>query len=267
LDDTKHLIPPMKNIFYPFIAAVVLSVAPAGRAGTYNVGAVGLNTNTGYYLLADESWNVTGGIRVGYFSQSESQIKALIDGWSDTAVFNNTDGTITHYSKATYGHYTNLLSCFTEIGTGGNAGSVVAGWTFSTNGTVAGTSGSVSTTVVPSGSQLYVWAFNILSFTASDFTDTTQWGLFTGEANWLAPGSGTKSLNLAQVGPSGTLIGTDLGARTGSTNTNSVSLVSAAAVVPEPCTHAMLLLGASLVAGMWFLRRPKKALRIASSGT
>ena len=262
--DTEHLISPMKTAFYPLMAAVVLALVATGRAGTYNIGAVGLNTNTGYYLLADETWNATGGIRVGYFSQSESQIKALIAGWSDTTVFHNTDGTVTQYGNPTYDHYTNLRSFFTEIGVGGGTGSSVTGWRFSTNGTVAGTSSGVSSTVVPAGSQLYVWAFNILSFTAADFTDTAQWGLFTGESNWLAPGSGTKSLNLAQVGPSGTLIGTDLGASTVSTNANSVLLVRAAAV-PEPSTNALLLFGAGIVARVWSLRHRKRIPQVQSS--
>lgn len=245
----------MKRLLPLLVAAV--AATSSLQASTINVGAVALNTNTGYYLGMDQSFNTSGEILVGYFSKTEAELKTLIGGWADSAVITNANGTVTQYSAPTYSHYTDLLSSFTQIGTGGSYGSTVAGWSFSTNGTVAGTSSGVDTTVLPAGTQLYVWAFNISNFTTNYFDANTQWGLYTGETNWLAPSSGTKSLNLAQVVSSGVLIGTDLAALGASSpNYNSVSMV--ATVVPEPTTNGLLFVGAAAVTATICFRRRKQ---------
>ncbi len=244
----------MNKLILPLVLATLLSVTTGLRAaptnaGTINIGTVAVNTNTGFFLDSNYAELTNGGIRVGYFSESEAQIKALVSGWSDSAVFNNTNGTTTEYSTATYSHYEQLNSLFTQVGTGGSNGSTVSGWNFSTNGTIAGTSTGVSSSIVPAGTQLYVWAFNILSYTSADFNGTTQWGLFTGESSWLAPSAGTISLDLAQVAPSGVVIGSDLGSLgSGSPKVNSVALA------PEPATWGLLLCAVFLLSIVGFRR-------------
>ena len=242
----------MKRLLPLFVAAVAATTSI--KASTISVGAVALNTNTGYYLGMDQTFTTNGQILVGYFSQTEAQLKSLIGGWADSTSTTNTNGTVTQYSSPTYSHYSELLSYFTKIGTGGSYGSTVAGWSFSTNGTVSGTSTGIDTTVLSSGTQLYVWAFNISSFLTNDFTASTQWGLYTGEANWLAPSSGAKSLNLAQVVSTGVLIGTDLAAL-GSSNPNYNSVAMVATTVPEPSTNALLFLGCAVATTLYLWRR------------
>ena len=246
----------MKRFFPLLIAVSALSVSV--RASTISVGTVALNTNTGYYLALDQTFNTTGQILVGYFSQTEAQLKSIIGGWADSAVTTNANGTVTQYSSPTYSHYSALLSYFTQIGTGGGNGSTVAGWSFSTNGAISGTSTGIDTSVLPSGTQLYVWAFNISSFQTNNFTPTTQWGLYTGEANWLAPSSGAKSLNLAQVVSTGVLIGTDLAAL--GVNNSKYNSVAMVATIPEPSTNALLLLGGAAATTLYFRRRHQKAV-------
>jgi 3D (Asp-Asp-Asp) domain-containing protein len=230
----------------------------SARAATINVGAVANNTNTGYYFSADGSLTTTGQILVGYFSKTELQLQALIASWAGSTVYTNNDGTVTHYSTPTFSNYTNLVSSFTRIGTGGINGSTVAGWSFSTNGTVAGTSSGVDTTVLPAGSQLYVLSLNTLDLSSSGFTTNTQWGLYTGGTNWLAPSSGTRSLVLNQVTPSGVLIGTDLAALgSSSPNYNSVEMV--VSTVPEPSVGGLMVIGISFAVIMRLRRRANTA--------
>jgi hypothetical protein len=125
------------------------------------------------------------------------------------------------------------------VGTGGLNGTAVSGWNFnSSTGAVGGTSSSVDTTIVPANAQLYVWASTISTFTAADFkTDgSTQWALVTDAVDWLAPSSGTKSLNLQLIDPAGVLIGTDMS----SLSSNNVRMV---ATIPEPSSSLLAILG------------------------
>ena len=130
----------------------LLLVSQGARAtGTYNVGAVAANTNTGLYLAPDGSLLTNGEILVGAFTITTSQIESIITGWGS--------------SLPTYERFSTLYSDFIEVGTGGSNGTVVSGWNFNTNGAVAGTSSNVSTAVIPSGSDLYVWAINTTNLT------------------------------------------------------------------------------------------------------
>ena len=190
------------------IAFMIYGSAGFLSAATVNVGAVANSTNTGYYLTADGSINLAGKIRVGIFDISQSQISTMVSGWGN--------------DYPTFSNYNDLASHFTELGIGGTSGTMVNGWSFNTNGAVAGTTTGVDTTILPTGSQLYVWSFNMTNFASSDFNSSTQWGLYTGGTNWISPASGPKSLNLAQVDSLGVLIGTDL-----SPTSNSVQMVAA----------------------------------------
>lgn len=177
---------------------------------TVNVGTVATSTNTGYFLNANGTLSTNGQILVGYFSKSQSELAAIISGWDD--------------SLPTYDHYTALAAYFTTIGTGAsNYGSTVPGWYFNANGAVSGTSAGVSTNILPSGTQLYVWSFGgTTNLTSNGLSASSQWGLVT-STNWSAPASGTASLVLSGVSSSGVLIGNDLSG-TASANSNSVAM-------------------------------------------
>ncbi len=226
-----------KNMRLGLAVAILLGFISGIQAATINIGAVASSSTTGFYVLEDGSLNTTGKIRVGTFSISQSALSAIINGWTDKA--------------PSLLKYNELNSYFNEVGVGGTRGTTVAGWSFSGTGSVAGTSSSVDTTIVSAGSQLYVWAFTIGSFTSADFTPSTslQWALVTDSVDWLAPSTGTKSLNLGQIDSAGVLIGTDNGTGTGLNNVNMV------AAVPEPSTGALIMLGA---AGLVALRRLRK---------
>jgi PEP-CTERM motif len=216
-----------------------------------NVGGVALNTNTGYYLNYDGSFCTNGIVLFGSFNLTEAQLKALIAAWGTS-------------EQPTYAEYTNLLSHFTEVGTGGANGSSVPGWNFSTNGTIAGTSTNVSLSVFPAGTEMYAWTFNItnvgigITNNASSFKVGTEWGLYTAGTNptagWLLPSLGSKSLALSQVLTSGTgdyLIGS--AAISNSTvGSYSVEMVRAT-TVPEPSSAMLLGIGALL--GAFLIKR------------
>lgn len=207
------------------------------RAATINIGAVASSSSTGFYVLENGSLNITGKIRVGTFSKTQAELTSIIGAWE------NKTPTLLKYQE--------LNSYFNEVGLGGTRGTAVSGWSFNGSGAVAGTSSSVDTTIVPAGAQLYVWAFTISSFTSSDFLldGSTQWALVTDAVDWLAPSTGTKSLNLGQIDAPGVLIGADNGTGTGLNNVNMV------ASVPEPSTGALMMIGA---VGLVALRRLRK---------
>ena len=217
--------------------AILLGLISGIQAATINIGAVASSSTTGFYVLEDGSLNTTGKIRVGTFSISQSALSSIINGWTD--------------KTPSLLKYNELNSYFNEVGIGGTRGTTVAGWSFSGTGAVAGTSNSVDTTIVSAGSQLYVWAFTISSFTSADFTlsSSLQWALVTDSVDWLAPSTGTKSLNLGQIDSAGVLIGTDNGTGTGLNNVNMV------AAVPEPSTGALMMIGA---VGLVAMRRLRK---------
>jgi hypothetical protein len=216
----------------------MLSMVAGVQAATINIGSVANSANTGFYVLENGSLNTTGKIRVGTFTKTQSELTSIIGAWGSD-------------KSPSLLKYNELNSYFNEVGIGGTRGSTVPNWSFDGSGKVAGTSNAVDTTIVPLGSQLYVWAFTISSFTSSAFTPTSslQWALVTDSAEWLAPSSGTKSLNLAQIDAAGVLIGTDNGTGSGY---NNVSMVAA---VPEPSTGALMVISA---AGLVALRRLRK---------
>jgi hypothetical protein len=218
----------MKNkILQRLLIVAVLAIAGNSFAATINIGAVGSSASTGFYVKEDGSFNLTGKIRVGTFSKTQAELQTIIDGWGAAN------------KGPSLSNWTALNSFFTEVGTGGLNGTAVSGWNFnSSTGAVGGTSSSVDTTIVPANAQLYVWASTISTFTAADFkTDgSTQWALVTDAVDWLAPSSGTKSLNLQLIDPAGVLIGTDMS----SLSSNNVRMV---ATIPEPSSSLLAILG------------------------
>ena len=225
-----------------YILPVLSASIMAGNvfSATINIGAVGSSASTGFYVKEDGSFNLTGKIRVGTFSKTQAELQTIIDGWGSAN------------KGPSLSNWTTLNSFFTEVGTGGLNGTVVSGWSFnSSTGAVAGTSSSVDTTIVPANAQLYVWASTISTFAAADFkTDgSTQWALVTDAVDWLAPSTGTKSLNLQLIDPAGVLIGTDMS----SLSSNNVKMVAA---IPEPSSGLLFALGMVSLA----LRRRKRRL-------
>ena len=201
------MIPPVPRIVLLGGLLALVGLPSLTAQTTVNVGAVATSTNTGYFLNANGTFSTNGEILVGYFSKSQSELAAIISGWDN--------------SLPTYDHYAALAAYFTTIGTGAsNYGSTVPGWYFNSNGAVSGTSAGVSTNVLPSGTQLYIWSFGTTNLTSNGLSASSQWGLVT-STNWSAPASGTASLVLSGVSSSGVLIGNDL---SGTTNANSNSV-------------------------------------------
>ena len=231
---------PMTKSFKVLAVLGLIALTGTGFAATINIGAVASSTTTGYYVKEDGSFNLTGKIRVGTFSKTQAELQTIISGWGA----GNTGPSLSNW--------TSLNSFFTEVATGGINGTAVSGWSFSGTGTIAGTSNSVDTTVIPANAQLYVWASTISTFTSADFkTDgTTQWALVTDSADWLAPSTGTKSLNLANIDPAGVLIGTDMS----SLSSNNVKMVAA---IPEPSSGLLIMVGLVAVA---FCNKRKKGV-------
>ena len=230
---------PMTKSFKVLAVLGLIALTGTGFAATINIGAVASSATTGFYVKEDGSFSLTGKIRVGTFSKTQAELQTIINGWG---------GNI----GPSLSNWTTLNAFFTEVGTGGVNGTTVSGWSFSGTGTIAGTSNSVDTTVIPANAQLYVWASTISTFTSADFkTDgTTQWALVTDSADWLAPSTGTKSLNLANIDPAGVLIGTDMS----SLSSNNVKMVAA---IPEPSSGLLIMVGLVAVA---FCNKRKKGV-------
>jgi len=224
------------------------------QSATVNVGAVANSTITGQFLSANKATNTVGLIKVGFFStKTSADLATIVGGWGDNPA-------ITAYQR-----YDDLNKLFTQIGTtvnpstaggtlGGSSGGLYntagSGWNFSSSGNVSGTANYVDLALAPQNTVMYIWAFNNTDFGSSTF-NITEWALVTnqsGTSTWKIPGSGTLSLQLANV-IQGTdaILGTDLGA--------SFQMV---AVVPEPSIIQMLAIG---LVGVFSLRQKAWALR------
>ena len=246
----------MKNIIKPLILAS-LTLVSWTQGATVNVGAVANSSTTGQFLtvLPDgttTTTTTTGLLKVGFFDISTTALQNLVASWTPTT---------------RYDAYSLLNSHFTQIGTtiapsssGGTLGgsstglysTAGAGWNFSSSGNVSGTANYVDLALAPQNTQMYMWAFNGSDFTSGGF-DSTQWALVThyGTGQWKLPGSGTLSLVLNTVGASGSSASADV--VLGTDNGASMNLV---AIVPEPSTGALMIIGA---VGLAAVRRLRKA--------
>jgi hypothetical protein len=95
----------------------------------------------------------------------------------------------------------------------------------------------VDLALAPQGTQIYVWALNNTDFSFVSSAAPTQWALVTDRnatgGTWVLPGSGALSAVLNSVSAqSDVLLGTD--------NSNNINMV---AVIPEPATMNLLILG------------------------
>lgn len=161
----------------------------------------------------------------------------------------------------TFANYSYWDSIFVDVNDlAGGGGSTPSTWNFNSSGALSGSSTGVSAATFAAGTQLYLWAFKVAgksltslpaggngipTLAASDFTAGVEWALLTAD-EWIAPADlGTRSLVINQIAPTDTIlspiIGLDLGANV--------------AMIPEPSTGILSLLGISLVAA---LRRKKR---------
>jgi len=233
-----------KTTILAIAGAILLFVGQEALfSATVNVGAVGNSSATGQYLSVTGTTVTTGLIKVGFFSgKSFADIQTVINGWNSSTT-----------QKSAYDSLNNL---FTQIGavinpssSGGTLGGTTtglystpgSGWNFSSAGAVSGTANYVDLALAPQGTQIYVWAFNNTDFTFSGSNAPTQWALVTDRDNtttgqtgtWVLPGSGALSCVVNNITTSSdVLLGTDNGV-----NINMV------AVIPEPATMNLLILG------------------------
>jgi hypothetical protein len=154
----------------------------------------------------------------------------------------------------TFDNYSYWDSIFVDVNdTAGGGGSTPSTWNFNSSGALSGSSTGVSAATFTSGTQLYLWAFKVSGKTltsgsagsngipalaASDFTAGVEWALLTAD-EWIAPADlGTRSVVINQIAATDTklspIIGLDLGA--------------SVAMIPEPSTGTLTILGLSLVA-------------------
>lgn len=243
------------NKIIKIILSMGLALAASSQAATVNVGAVANSSTTGQFLtvLPGGSTTITtsGQIKVGFFDISTSALQNLVSTWNPTS---------------TYDAYSLLNARFTQIGTvvnppssGGTLGgsstglysTAGAGWNFSSGGNVSGTANYVDLALAPQNTQMYIWAFNGSDFSSSGF-NSTQWALVTHYATgqWKLPGSGALSMVLNTVGSSGSSASADI--VLGDDNGANVNMV---AIVPEPSTGALMMIGA---VGLVALRRLRK---------
>lgn len=233
-------------------------VAIAGtsvQAATVNVGAVANSSTVGQFLtvLPDSSTSITttGLIKVGFFDITTTALQNLVNGWAPTSKYDAYNLLSAHFTQI--GTTVNAPSTGGTLGgsTGGLYSTAGAGWNFSSSGNVSGTANYVDLALAPQNTQMYIWAFNGSDFTSGGF-DSSQWALVTHYATgqWKLPGSGGVSLVLNAVGASGSSASADV--VLGTDNGANVNLV---AIVPEPSTGALMMIGA---VGLVALRRFRK---------
>jgi len=224
----------------------ILSMALVGLAAyaTHQAGAAisitiaSPNTSSGLIYQSDGTTiNTIGFARVGKIAGTIDFSKSQVN-WANYQYWNN---------------------IFADVNGATGQGSTPSTWNFNSSGALTGSSTSVISSAFPNGTLLYVWAFNYGSvtagnygtgsfpvFTEADFTSNrvTQWALLQAD-EWTAPADNLgKSVVINQIAPGDTrkiIAGTDLG--------NSV------AMVPEPSTGALMMIGA---AGLVALRRLRK---------
>lgn len=235
-----------KNSAKQLLGLMVLVLTSQVEAATVNIGAVASTSTTGQFLSASTTINTVGLVKVGFFSKTSAELAAIVTGWTG--------------ATSAYDRYNSLNSFFTQIGTavapattGGTLGGSTtglyntagSGWNFSSAGGIAGTASYVDLALAPQNTVMYIWAFNNTDFSASTF-NPTQWALVTNQgatSTWKIPGSGTLSMQLANVTQaSDVILGNDTG--------NSVNMVA----IPEPSSLSLVALG---LIGVSFLRRKK----------
>lgn len=243
----------MKNTklnFAIFGLLLLATIAPSSNAAL-SIGVVA-NGSTGYFLSSAGGQLTTGGISAGYFST---------DGTA-AAIY---QPTLTHWGSLLSGGASNAWSSLISLGwrdVRSVAGTLPTDWSFASGGTptgvIGGTASNISATTLPTGTRLYVIAFDSGSWGGSMATSTfggTEWGVVSawGHANtaenYSSPADlGSKSLQLK----SANLTASDV--LVGSLNPSYATNFSVN-LVPEPSTGALMMIGA---VGLVALRRLRK---------
>lgn len=229
-----------------------------------NTATIGIGTALGAFKQQDGTSPTSGGVSIGYFTvslPSAAALAAMVNPW-------------TELTGATYGY----RDVRTLLDSNGNLPVFQStGWDFS----VGWTGGTLNVPTTPSNvtnaingndllsafaggtggtaTQLWAFGFNGGNY-SSAFTGSTQWAVVTanllgGTTNdWLYPTS-SETISLSQINAAGeVLIGTDgASAGIGGVGANDVVM---AAIVPEPSTGALMMIGA---VGLVALRRLRKA--------
>lgn len=209
-----------------------------------------LTSNGGLVLQDGTSVPSAGGVTIGYFSSSAPS-DSVIQSWTPDNAMSN---------LMTYGWKDIRTVVVTGAGMQNGGDWDWPGGGSSTAGTKIGGTYNWIFDAGLAGTQLYLFGFNsgsssfgynassvvspsLLAVTGSSFSSSTQWVALKG-ANWLLPASDNTALNVkvSDVDTAGELlVGTDLG--------NNV------AMVPEPSTGALLLVGAAGLVAWRRLRR------------
>lgn len=245
------------NVKYPILLVMSL-FAMSSVDVTYAVNTIAhseLLSSRGAVTLQDGTVPTSGGITIGYFS-SAAPADSLIQSWTaDNAMANLINN--------------GWVDIRTVVATG--AGMQAGGdWDWpggGSPGTVGNKIGGTYNWVYDAskaGTQLYLFGFNngsssfgynastvvapsLLAVTSSSFAGSTQWIALRAN-NWLLPSSDNTGLNfnISDVDTSGELI---MGTETGANSFRDI------AMVPEPSTGALMMIGA---VGLVALRRLRK---------
>jgi len=211
------------------------------------------NGSTGYFLSSTGQQLTTGGISAGYFST---------DGTS-AAIYQPTS---TQWGSLLSGGAANAWSGLINLGWRDvrslSGVTLPTDWSFATGGsptgTIGGTTGNAPYGSLPSGTRLYVIAFDggawggslaSSTFGGSEWGVVSAWGHANAGENYSSPADlGGKSLQLK----SANLTSSDV--LVGSLNPSYATNFSVN-LVPEPSTGALMMIGA---AGLVALRRLRK---------
>lgn len=229
----------MKKIIQITVMFGVLACLSYDAVASISITVASPNSTSGLIYQSDGTTiNTTGFVRVG-------KITGTID-FTKSAV--------------TWANYQYWNGIFADVNGSAGAGSTPSTWNFNSSGALTGSSTGVSASAFSNGTLLYMWAFNYGSvtagsygtgsfpiFTESDFTsgNVTQWAILQAD-EWVAPADNLgKSLVINQITPTDTrliIAGSDVG--------------TGVAMVPEPSTGALMMIGA---VGLVAMRRMRKA--------
>lgn len=213
----------IKNIGTIFALMIGIAFTHIANAqSTVNVGHTE-SSGAGQFLDTSGSSLNTGGVSVGFF-----QGTAPTD-WSTFA--------INASPSSVYQTLTNPNGIYKFLDLRNISGvTFSSGFDWSFPLTLSGTVNNIPISTLPSGTQLYVMAFNQGDYTNS-FATSTQWAV-AAASTWGSPlAGGTKPLSLIAVTKS-----TDL--KIGTDNGSNVNLLTAPAPAPEPSRSLLAMMGA-----------------------
>lgn len=242
----------------------ILTIALLFCTSWASAATIGIGTALGAFRLSDGTLPTGGGVSIGFFTvalPSASALTAMTNPWTELAG-----------SSYGYRDVRSLLDSSNNPPTFQSTGwDFSAGWTGGTLN-VPNTPSNVTSAINgndllssfaggTTGTATQLWAISFNSGSYSDFySGSTQWAVVTANAlggttnDWLYPTS-SETISLSQINATGeVLIGTD-GASAGISGVGANDVVMAA-LVPEPSTSALMMIGAF---GLLAMRRLRKA--------